>query len=154
MIKIRKSHTADTRTCDVTKVDKDTLLASSNQHIGDIREGMAFFSDALLRAGCAHDRDKIDGLDQFHADFVTGFKQTTWWDNHRKINRHHLNAEDGVPTDVNLVDVIEHIVDCVMAGMGRSGSVYALSLKPEVLERAFQNTVEMMKSEVEVEAPE
>ena len=154
MITIKKSHTADTRTCDVSKVDKETLLASSNQHIGDIREGLIFFSDMLLRAGVAHDRDKIDGIDQFHADFVTGFKQTTWWDNHRKINRHHLNEEDGVPADVNLVDVIEHIVDCVMAGMGRSGSVYPLSLKPEVLERAFQNTVEMMKSEVEVEAPE
>ena len=150
MIRIQKSHTADTRTCDVTKVSKETLLASSEQHIGDIREGMILFSELLLRAGCAHDRDKIDGIDQFHADFVTGFKQTTWWDNHRKVNRHHLNADDGVPADVNLVDVIEHIVDCVMAGMGRSGSVYPLSLKPEVLERAFQNTVEMLKREVVV----
>lgn len=39
-----------------------------------------------------------------------------------------------------------------MAGMGRSGSVYALKLSPELLERAFQNTVELLKSEVIVEA--
>lgn len=154
MIEIEKSHTADTRTCDVSKVSKETLLASSNQHIGDIRKGMQFFSDILLRAGCAHDRDKIDGIDQFHADFVTGFEQTGWWDNHRKVNRHHLNADDGVPADVNLVDVIEHIVDCVMAGMGRSGTVYPLSLKPETLERAFQNTVGLLKSQVTVKQQE
>lgn len=150
MITIQKSHTADTRTCDVSKVSKETLLASSEQHITDIRDGMMFFSDMLLRAGCAHDRDKIDGIDQFHADFKTGFEEHSWWDNHRKVNRHHLNADDGVPSDVNMIDVLEHIVDCVMAGMGRSGSVYPLSLKPEVLEKAFQNTVDLLKQNVEV----
>jgi len=37
-----------------------------------------------------------------------------------------------------------------MAGMARSGSVYPLQLSPELLERAFQNTVEMLKREVVV----
>ena len=39
-----------------------------------------------------------------------------------------------------------------MAGMARSGSVYPLKLPPELLERAFQNTVERLKSQVVVEA--
>lgn len=151
MITIHKSHTADTRTCDVSKVSKETLLASSEQHIGDIRKGMQFFIERLDFAGAIHDHDKLSGIDQFHADFVTKFEQTTWWDNHRKVNSHHINTDDGVPSDVNLVDVIEHIVDCVMAGMGRSGSVYPLSLKPEVLEAAFQNTVELLKKNVRVQ---
>jgi hypothetical protein len=43
------------------------------------------------------------------------------------------------------------IVDCVMAGMARSGSVYDLKLPPEVLEKAFQNTVELLKSQVVVD---
>ena len=77
-------------------------------------------------------KDKIAGIDGFHRDFLTGFKQTTWWDNHRKINRHHLLQDDGVPADVNLVDVLDMIVDCVMAGMARTGSVYPLDIKPEV----------------------
>ena len=74
---------------------------------------------------------------------MTGFKQTTWWDNHRKVNRHHLlQADAGVPEDVNLIDVLDMICDCVMAGMARSGSVYSLqTLTLEVLRRAFENTV-------------
>ena len=43
------------------------------------------------------------------------------------------------------------IADCVMAGMARSGSVYALDIKPEVLTKAFENTVELLKREVVVE---
>ena len=42
------------------------------------------------------------------------------------------------------------IVDCVMAGMGRSGSVYPLAIPPDVLMAAFQNTVELLKREVVV----
>jgi hypothetical protein len=38
-----------------------------------------------------------------------------------------------------------------MAGMARSGSVYPLSLPPELLERAFQNTVSLLKENVRVE---
>ena len=59
--------------------------------------------------------------------------------------------EDGIPADVNLIDVLDFIADCVMAGMGRSGSVYALNLPPELLERAFQNTVELLKAQVVVQ---
>lgn len=81
---------------------------------------------------------------------MTGFKQTGWWDRHRKLNRHHLHQEDGIPADVNLIDVLDFIADCVMAGMARSGSVTPLELPPELLSRAFQNTVEMLKSQVSV----
>ena len=151
MIKIKQSTTADTRTCDYTKVSKETLLASSEQHIYDVRLALDFFRWLIFEAERRHDTDKITDIDGFHADFVTGFKQTGWWDRHRKLNRHHLTQEDGVPADVNLIDVLDFIADCVMAGMGRSGSVYPLKLSPELLERAFQNTVEMLKSEVVVE---
>ncbi len=57
---------------------------------------------------------------------------------------------DGVRDDVNLIDVLDFIADCVMAGMARSGSVYPLKLSPELLETAFQNTVEMLKRQVVV----
>jgi len=128
VIKIRKSPTADTRTCDVTKVDRHQLLKSSRQHIADVRNAMQLFRTLLSEAASAHDWDKIDELDWFHADFRTGFQQTGWLDNHRKIHRHHLNAEDGIPEDVNLLDVLEYIADCVRAGMARSGRVYELTM--------------------------
>ena len=149
-IAIHKSETADTRTCDFSKVTKETLLASSRQHIGDVREAMTFFAGRICKSAAEHDTDKITDIDGFHADFVTGFKQTGWWDRHRKLNRHHLLQEDGIPADVNLIDVLDFISDCVMAGMARSGSVYPLNLPPELLERAFQNTVEILKANVVV----
>lgn len=151
MIKIQQSKTADTRSCDFSKVTKKTLGESSIQHIRDVRRGMDFFQDLLRESAARHDSDKLTDLDGFHRDFVTGFTETTWWDNHRKVNRHHLLAEDGVPSDVNLIDVLDMIVDCVMAGMGRTGTVYPLNIKPEVLMQAFQNTVELLKSEIVVE---
>ena len=43
------------------------------------------------------------------------------------------------------------IADCVMAGMARSGSVYPLNIKPEVLQTAFENTVKLLKENVTVE---
>lgn len=150
-ILIQRSPTADTRTCDFSKVSKDELEHSSRIHISDVGLGLAFFADALEDAAENHDFDKLTGLDQFHADFQTGFQQTTWWDNHRKVNRHHLNIADGVPADVNLVDVIEHVVDCVMAGMARSGSVYPLVIPDAVLQRAFANTVDLLKRHVVID---
>lgn len=152
MITIQKSQTADTRTCDFANVTMPQLLASSEQHIADVEKGMKFFSGLLLLSGVNHDKDKIFDIEGFHRDFLTGFKETTWWDNHRKIARHHLLADDGVPADVNLVDVLDMIVDCVMAGMGRSDSVYPLEIKPEVLKAAFDNTVELLKRNVVVSA--
>jgi copper oxidase (laccase) domain-containing protein len=154
MITIRKSPTADTRTCDFANVSKETLAESSFQHINDVRMALNFFRRKLVDAGNVHDFDKITDLDGFHRDFVTGFKQTTWWDNHRKVNRHHLLEADGVPSDVNLIDVLDMIADCVMAGMARSGSVYPLNIKPEVLAKAFENTVELLKAQVVIEGKE
>ena len=150
MIKIQQSPTADTRTCDYANVSRDTLYKSSEQHIADVRAALTFFGVKLDEAAQRHDFDKLTDIATFHADFITGFNQTLWWDTHRRINRHHLTQDDGVRDDVNLIDVLDFIADCVMAGMARSGSVYALNLSPELLERAFQNTVELLKAQVVV----
>lgn len=153
MIRIQKSATADTRTCDFRNVSKDTLRASSAQHIADVGVALGFFAQMLHRAAAVHDVDKITDLDSFHADFVTGFdaNHQSWWERHRSLNRHHLGLTDGIPADVNLIDVLDYIADCVMAGMARSGSVYALAISPELLATAFQNTVDLLKGAVVVE---
>lgn len=150
MIEITKSPTADTRTCDFSKITEETLLNSSRQHIKDVVKGLAFFAQKLVEISGEHDYDKLTEIKWFHSDFITGFKETGWWDNHRRINRHHLDKEDGVPNNVNLLDVLEHISDCVMAGMARSGDVYELKLPDELLQQAFQNTVKLLKEQVKV----
>lgn len=151
-IRILRSETADTRSCDFANVSKETLLESSREHISDVRAGLWLFAGLLAEAANRHDHDKITDIDSFHADFVTGFKQTEWWDRHRRINRHHLLQEDGVPANVNLIDVLDMIADCVMAGMARTGTVYPLEIPTRVLHDAFQNTVELLKAHVVVVA--
>lgn len=150
-ITIHPSATADTRTCDFANVSHRTLLNSSAQHIADVRRGLAFFGAMLAEAATRHDEDKITDIDGFHRDFVAGNVQHgEWLAKHYRINRHHLLTPSGVPADVNLIDVLDMIADCVMAGMARSGSVYPLDIPRDVLWRAFENTVELLKANVEV----
>jgi hypothetical protein len=94
----------------------------------------------------------LTDIDGFHDDFVHGFSEghETWWTAHRQLNRHHLNMPDGVRDDVNLIDVLDYITDCVMAGMARSGSVYEIKIDPDVLMRAYVNTIELLKQNVVV----
>lgn len=150
MIPVKKSPKADTRTCDVSTVTKEQLISSSIQHINDVAMALAFFSGKLAEAAVAHDRDKLTEIDWFYANFKTSFTDKDWWDNHRKIHRHHLNYEDGLPPDVNLIDVLEYVADCVMAGMARNGSVYPVELDPAILEKAMKNTADLLQSQITI----
>lgn len=153
MIKIKKSPTADTRTCDFSKVTEDQLNISSVAHISDVRKAISFFQSKLQHAANKHDWTKISigKRNQFFSDFKTGFKEHTWFDEHKKLERHHINYPDAVRDDIDIVDVLEFISDCVMAGMARSGSVYELKLPNELLQKAFNNTVEKLKAEIIIE---
>lgn len=134
-------------------MSRETLLASSVQHISDVAQGLAFWQSKLAEAINRHDTDKLTDIDGFHADFVHGFGvgHCEWWARHRRLNRHHLTMADGIPSDVNLVDVLDFITDCVMAGMARSGSVYELRLDPDVLAAAFRNSVQLLKQQIVIE---
>ena len=151
MIKIQRNKTADTRTCNFSEVTKDTLLLSSIQHINDVRSALYFFSELLNTAAFVHDADKITDISSFHEDFVTGFKKTSWWDRHRKLNRHHLTESDGVPEDVNIIDVLDFVADCVMAGMARTGQVRELTLSSDILQRALKNTADLLQKQIVIE---
>lgn len=150
MIEIHKSTNADTRTCDVSQVTQTELLAASRQHIGDVAQAMAFFANKLFLAAAEHDYDKLTEIEWFYADFQTKFEKTGWWDNHRKIHRHHLDYADGVPADVNLLDILEYVADGVMAGIARSGEVRPSNISDELLRTAFTNTEALLAAQVRV----
>lgn len=151
MIKIKKSETADTRTCDWSKVTKEQLLEASITHIGDIKQGFDFFIDLMHRQKYIHDLSKITEIDGFHRDFQTGFKTHDWWDLHRRVERHHFNDEEYIQDDVNLIDIIDQIIDGVMAGMARSGEYRQETISTELLEKAYKNTVKLLLGNVVVE---
>ena len=150
MIRVKKSPTADSRTCDFKDVSMETLEKSSIQHIDDVNKGLEFFRDKLHPSSRIHDWDKLTFIEEFYDNFSSGFKRRDWWDKHHKLNRHHLENPEGIPDDVNLLDVLEHIVDGVMAGLARTGKYRPSKISPELLKRAFDNTVELLLEHVEV----
>lgn len=77
------------------------------------------------------------------------FRELNWHRRHVSEERHHLN--DRVPSNVTLLDVLERVADITMAGLARSGNVYPDALPPEVLEKAYQNTIELLKTETIIE---
>lgn len=150
MIEIRKTPHADTRSCDVTTAVKETVQLETFYHIQDVGKVLNFFSDKLQQAAQEHDADKLSKFEWFWANFQTNFKERDWLENHYRVNRHHLNAEGGVPTDVDLIDVLEFIADCTSAGVARHGYVTELTLPPELLVTAFQNTVRKLVPKLRV----
>ena len=158
-IKIRKTNNADSRTSD-EKLTYESLKKDTYQHIADVEEGMDFFAKNIHNRGTIHDYTKRINFDEF-ADNVLKehtneeFIASDWYQKHIFEERHHLNAN--CPLDVNLIDVLEMIVDCVMAGKGRSGRTTPAYLKlqdPTLLERAYWNTVKLLDEEVVIEEDE
>lgn len=154
MIKITKTKSADTRNAE-HEVTKEELLSNSLQHIIDVQKALRLFADLLLRIAEKHDWTKIVWIDQFYEDFHRvqthggDFKELNWHHRHVSEERHHLN--DRVPSNVTLLDVLERVADITMAGLARSGNVYPDALPPEVLEKAYQNTIELLKTETIIE---
>lgn len=149
-IVIQKSSCADTRTCDYTKVSKEKLLDQSKQHIRDVELGILYMIAKLRKASSEHDRTKISDIDHFHSNFKTGFKDSEWWNMHQITERHHFNTPEFIHDDINLVDVIEQIVDGVMAGIARSGEYRYEPLSSELLQKAYNNTAKLLIENVEL----
>jgi hypothetical protein len=95
MILIHKSKTADSRTCDSFNITIDTLKNSTLQPIEDVKKGCKFFSDMLLKSGKDHDRHKLYTIEDFHKTFINNFQDETWFMDHQKNTRHHLNSIEG-----------------------------------------------------------
>ena len=155
-ITINPSPTADTRTAD-HECTVEELKASTERHIEDVKKGMAYVAKLIRKAGDDHDWTKLRYLpsfyEQFHQAQQTGVWGNGWYDRiHTRQERHHLN--DRVPSNVNLIDVLEHIVDCVMAGKARAGEFKADLLGAGVLERAYMNTQKLIADAVEVVPPD
>lgn len=148
---IRPSPTADSRTCNYLEVSKDTLLNSSQQHISDVRQGMGWFIEQLIDRAKKHDFTKIKYIDDFYQDFRTNFQKTSWYELHKGMQRHHIGVPQGQRDDVDLVDVIEFIVDTVVAGIARGGQYYTQQLPPELLVKAYHNTIQKFLDVVQLQ---
>lgn len=147
--KIKKNSIGDTRTA--TRVPTfDEFRGANKEHISDVSRMMSSIAECINKAGRHHDDTKIDEPERslFYRELcakiegkIDSFVDGEWYPMHCQTERHHLNEH--CPDDVNLIDVIEMICDCVCAGMARSGSVYPVTISSEILQKAVENTVNM-----------
>lgn len=154
-ILIERTPNADTRTAegDVTKMQ---LYTASEKHCYAVKFCLSVLAEELDKIGYAHDYTKLDsqGIEQFYQDFrktrETGadFTELPWYRRHLKEERHHLNQR--CPDDVNLLDVLEMVADCCMAGLARKGEVFPVDISDEILQKAVQNTVKLIKEHTKV----
>lgn len=154
IICIQPSPSADTRSA-VHIVTKDELKESTEMHIDDVRRGLSWFAQELGIHAWNHDWTKLKYIDEFYEQFrkaqETGDWGKGWYDQiHLKKERHHLDDIDSCPDDVNLLDVLEQIVDGVMAGMARTGRYEPHPIDPFILQRAYRNTCELLLKHVRV----
>ena len=148
MIKLVKDPNADSRAVN-GKIPLMTLQLATANHIEHVSQGLGYFANLLNAAGKKHDHTKSENMEEFHKALETGIvKKSRWYKMHISKERHHLVAK--APDDVNLIDVFEHLVDCVMAGTARSREIFDIDLSNELLQKAHKNTVEMLKKQIKI----
>lgn len=155
-IKIKHNTLGDTRTA--TKVPTFYEFVDANRdHVNDVENMMRELADDISKRGLKHDFTKMFEPEKslFYRELcakiegkIDSFVDGEWYPMHCRTERHHLN--EYCPEDVNLIDVLEMISDCVCAGMARSGNVYPIEIPSDILQKAVKNTVQMCIDAVEV----
>lgn len=160
-IQVVESKSADSRTADHI-VSKDELLDASVKHIADVKNALDFFAERLKAVAENHDFTKLAYFEDFYKDFhkaqiegqngnPNAFKNWKWMQEHLGLERHHIEATE--IEDINLFDVLEYIADIVMAAMARSGKFEKRSeIDKELLAKAFDNTINLLLSKIEVKS--
>lgn len=155
-IKIKHNTLGDTRVA--TKVPTFYEFADANRdHVNDVENMMRELANDISKRGSTHDFTKMYEPEKslFYRELcakiegkIDSFVDGEWYPMHCRTERHHLN--EYCPEDVNLIDVLEMISDCVCAGMARSGNVYPIEIPSDILQKAVKNTVQMCIDAVEV----
>lgn len=155
-IKIERNTNGDTRVA--TKVPSIEEFEDSNyKHTQDVRTMMDEFADEIKNRAKSHDWSKLrePHKSAFYRDLCNtiegrmDFEEGEWCKFHYDNERHHLLRR--CPDDVNLIDVLEMLCDCVCAGMARSGCVRDLEINAEILECAVKNTAKLLENAVELQ---
>lgn len=154
-IQVERNSFGDSRTAkSVPTIDQ--FINANRMHRLDVKYMMYGIANDIKKRGCEHDWTKSSEPYRsiFYRDLCGAlegkmkFDDGEWAKIHCVKERHHLLRN--CPEDVNLIDVIEMICDCVCAGLARSGQFRELEINDDILRRAVQNTVQMCLDSVEL----
>ncbi|EIS9524060.1 hypothetical protein KLN56_10865 [Clostridioides difficile] len=153
MVIIYKNSNGDTRTAK-KDVNFQEFQEANDMHMQDVKNIMNELALKLMVAGVTHDYTKKSDEKLFYKNFLStinnniDFVNDEWYQLHIRNERHHLLSR--CPEDVNLIDVLEMITDCVCAGMARSGDIRPIEIDSDILNKALANTTEMIKNMITV----
>lgn len=145
-VKIKNTKNADSRTA--TNKSKKSLIEASLTHISEVQQVFNSLAYLMVKQGQQHDHTKLTEFDKFYEDYTNksgvDFISGEWYNIHITQERHHImkNTYD----DVNLIDVIEEIIDKVVAGKGRAGDINLeyFDINDETLRLAYNNTIKLI----------
>ncbi len=154
VIDIAANNLGDTRTAN-RKPNFNEFQHANRSHMIDVKNVMDEISKLISIAGTDHDYTKRSYEPEFYADFckvldgsTENFTDMEWYQTHIREERHHINSR--CPDDVDLIDIIEHIVDCCCAGKTRSGYISPVVIDPEILQKAVENTVKLIDNNTRI----
>lgn len=152
-IKIKKNPNGDTRTAP-KDISFEQFHKANLSHVDDVRAIMIYLSRLLSTQGYKHDYTKFLYEREFYKNFLdtinngTDFCSNTWYQKHIEEEKHHPFSK--CHEDINLLDIIETIVDCVCAGKTRSGEIRSLEFDDKILKLALENTIKFIDNITEV----
>ena len=154
VIDITANNLGDTRTAN-RKPNFNEFQNANRYHMADVQNVMRGIAKLINEAGVMHDYTKDLYEVEFYSDFckvldgsTENFTDMEWYQTHIREERHHINSR--CPDDVDLIDIIEHIVDCCCAGKTRSGYISPVVIDPEILKRAVENTVKLIDNNTRI----
>lgn len=157
MVKIKRHTAGDTRVADSVPTITEFKEANTS-HISDVIQLMKIITDKLSYAAIRHDYTKTEEpfASLFYRDLCStieggpDFEESEWYNLHCKVyERHHLNTD--IPRDVNLIDVLEMICDCVASSAARTGEISDVDIPAEILMQAVDNTVRLLEANILIE---
>lgn len=154
VVEINKLPHTNSREAKKGNISFEDFSNETNIHREDVKNVLYSLADKLEEAGEKHDWTKKERERQFYDSFTAAkekgidFKKDAWYKYHVTTERHHIASH--VAKDINLIDVIEMISDCCCAGLARSGKIYDINIDPNVLMKAFNNTVDIVKNSIEL----
>ena len=155
IVEIDKLSNSNSRAAKKGNISFEDFSRDTTQHREDVKNVLYELANRLEEAGEKHDWTKKEREKQFFDSFTAAkekgldFKKDAWYKYHVTTERHHIASH--VAKDINLIDVLEMISDCCCAGLARSGKIYDIDIKPDVLMKAFNNTVQLTKDSIKLD---
>lgn len=134
--------------------DKKTItyneMKTHRENVYKVMNEIAWY---INETGTLHDWTKETFYEDYYQDTIereyeTDYNNREWYKIHTKYERHHIPSNP--PVDINLIDIIEMIVDCIVTPIQNNTSINYdyLKLDETLLKEAYWNTITLIEDNI------